>query len=167
MHLLTLLSSVFVLAGAISAADPVERENNMLVARFAEPDLLADVEVRAYGEEHELYARGGAMSKSSQERNKGSKLPSYRKAMKEPPAYQRIPSDPAHLIPYQTDKTIQPPSYRNAWKDPVMINQLNRGRPPRPYRSTADLFRGLSRRASHPPLVRRSQFGHEGAQNWA
>ncbi|KIL62408.1 hypothetical protein M378DRAFT_165774 [Amanita muscaria Koide BX008] len=166
MRLLTLFSSVIVLA-SVSAAIPIERENNMLMARFAEPDFLADVEVRAYGEGSKLYARGGAMSKSSQGHNKGSKLPSYRKAMKEPPAYQRIPSDPAHLIPYQTDKTIQPPSYRNAWKDPVMITQLNRGRPPRPYRSTADLFGGLSRGASHPPLVRRSQFGHEGAQNWA
>ncbi|KAM6492086.1 hypothetical protein JOM56_011810 [Amanita muscaria] len=59
------ISSAFVLAG-MSAALPVEREN-MLVARFADSDFLAEVEARAYDEEPVLYARGSVVSKESKE----------------------------------------------------------------------------------------------------
>ncbi|KIL62413.1 hypothetical protein M378DRAFT_12872 [Amanita muscaria Koide BX008] len=112
-----LVFSVFVLAG-MSTAIPVEGEN--IVARF---DFLADVKARAYGEELELDARGVTMSKL---RNKDSRPPSYKKAVKEPPVYQRIPPSPTHLIPYQTDRSIRPPSYRSAWKDPVIMSNTRR-----------------------------------------
>lgn len=56
----------------------VEREN-MLVARFADPDFLAEVEARAYDEEPELYARGGVLSKMSSGSHRNSR-PSYRSA---------------------------------------------------------------------------------------
>ncbi|KIL64693.1 hypothetical protein M378DRAFT_162816 [Amanita muscaria Koide BX008] len=71
------ISSAFVLAG-MSAALPVEREN-MLVARFADSDFLAEVEARAYDEEPVLYARGSVVSKESKEHNFGISRPaSYR-----------------------------------------------------------------------------------------
>ncbi|KAM6490683.1 hypothetical protein JOM56_014026 [Amanita muscaria] len=114
-----LVFSVFVLAG-MSTAIPVEREN--IVAR---DDFLADVKARAYGEDSELEldARGATMSKL---RNKDSRPPSYKKAVKEPPVYQRIPPSPTHLIPYQTDRSIRPPSYRSARKDPVIMSNTRR-----------------------------------------
>ncbi|KAM6500969.1 hypothetical protein JOM56_003983 [Amanita muscaria] len=54
-------STAFVLAG-LSIALPIDREN-MLAARYA-ADFLADVKVRAYDEELELYARGCVSSKT-------------------------------------------------------------------------------------------------------
>ncbi|KAM6492074.1 hypothetical protein JOM56_011798, partial [Amanita muscaria] len=54
------VSSAFVLAG-MSAAFSKEREN-MLVARFADFDFFGEVEARAYDEEPELCAQGGAIN---------------------------------------------------------------------------------------------------------
>ncbi|KIL70504.1 hypothetical protein M378DRAFT_156659 [Amanita muscaria Koide BX008] len=72
------ISTAFVLA-AMSAAFAVEREN-MLVARFADPDFLAEVEARTYDEEPELYARGGVLSNLSSGWHRKSRPTSYRSA---------------------------------------------------------------------------------------
>ncbi|KIL64698.1 hypothetical protein M378DRAFT_571490 [Amanita muscaria Koide BX008] len=75
------ISSTFVLAGT-SAAFPVEAED-MLVARFADPDFLSEVEARAYDEEPELYVHGGAIST-----NNYKTLSRHRRSFHESPRYE-------------------------------------------------------------------------------
>ncbi|KIL63104.1 hypothetical protein M378DRAFT_164797 [Amanita muscaria Koide BX008] len=79
------ISSAFVLAG-------------MSAARFAGSDF--EVEARAFDEEPELYARGGAMSKLTG----GNKPPSYRTAARDPlPRYEGSPNHVPHLDSFRTE----------------------------------------------------------------
>ncbi|KIL63286.1 hypothetical protein M378DRAFT_164572 [Amanita muscaria Koide BX008] len=104
------VSSAFVLAG-MSAALPVGRED-MLVARFADSDFLDEVAARAYDEEAELYARGGALSKISG--GKKDNPPSYRSASRDPPpAYRPSPNHPPPLPDFRRE-----PDYSHNHKSP-------------------------------------------------
>ncbi|KIL58076.1 hypothetical protein M378DRAFT_15816 [Amanita muscaria Koide BX008] len=81
------VSSALVLAG-------------MSVARFAGSDF--EVEARAFDEEPELYARGGAMSKLTG--NKKDKPPSYGSAARDPPPrYEGSPNHVPHLDSFRTE----------------------------------------------------------------
>nr|CAA09012.1 SCIII25 protein [Amanita muscaria] len=104
------VSSAFVFAG-MTAALPVGRED-MLVARFADSDILDEVEARAYDEEAELYARGGALSKISG--GKKDNPPSYRAASRDPPpAYRPSPNHPPPLPDFRRE-----PDYSHNHKSP-------------------------------------------------
>ncbi|KIL59931.1 hypothetical protein M378DRAFT_961552 [Amanita muscaria Koide BX008] len=82
------ISSAFVLAG-------------MSAARFAGSDF--EVEARAFNEEPELYARGGAMSKLTGG-NKKDKPPSYHTAARDPPPrYEGSPNHVPHLDSFRTE----------------------------------------------------------------
>ncbi|KIL58071.1 hypothetical protein M378DRAFT_112398 [Amanita muscaria Koide BX008] len=71
----------------------------MSAARFAGSDF--EVEARAFGEEPELYARGGAMSKLT---GKKDKPPSYRTAARDPPPrYEGSPNHVPHLDSFRTE----------------------------------------------------------------
>ncbi|KAM6494601.1 SCIV38 protein [Amanita muscaria] len=83
------LSSAFVLAG-------------MSAAQFADSDF--EVEARAFDEEPELYARGGAMSKLTGGNKKKDNPPSYRTAARDPPPrYQGSPNHVPHLDSFRTE----------------------------------------------------------------
>ncbi|KIL58067.1 hypothetical protein M378DRAFT_27732 [Amanita muscaria Koide BX008] len=81
------ISSAFVLAG-MSTARPVGSD--------------FEVEARAFDEESELYARGGAMSKLTGK--KKDKLPSYHTASRDPPPhYEGSPNHVPHLDSFRTE----------------------------------------------------------------
>ncbi|KAM6492186.1 hypothetical protein JOM56_011910 [Amanita muscaria] len=103
------ISSAFVLAA-------------MSAARFAGSDLCVTlnltsldwknsffshqsaVEARAFDEEPELYARGGAMSKLTGGNKKKDKPPSYRTAARDPPPrYEGSPNHVPHLDSFRTE----------------------------------------------------------------
>jgi len=71
------------------------------VARFVDSDFLDEVEARAFDEDLELYARGGALSKIS---GKKDSPPSYRSASRDPPpAYRPSPNHPPPLPDFRRE----------------------------------------------------------------